>query len=106
MTLDVRTSVENNVATLRLSGDVDAASAPELNEIMTSVTGLPLQRLELDLTEVGYLSSAGLRCLVFAHQRLGRGVEIVLIGAGVEVAETIRITGFDRSVTLRGPVGA
>jgi anti-anti-sigma factor len=51
------------------------------------------------------MSSAGLRCLVFAHQKLGRAVEIVLVGTQPAVAETISMTGFDRSVIMQDPLG-
>jgi anti-anti-sigma factor len=47
------------------------------------------------------MSSAGLRSLVFAHQKMPPGMEIVLIGARPEVAETIRLTGFDRSIVMQ-----
>jgi anti-sigma B factor antagonist len=38
---------------------------------------------------------------VFAHQKLGRGVEIVIANAAEDVLQTIKLTGFDRSVTIR-----
>ena len=98
--LDATTSVAGEVATVTLVGDADADSAPRLDGWIAAVTRTPVRRLVLDVTRVGYMSSAGLRCLVFAHQRLGRGVEIVLVGARPEVAETIRLTGFDRTVRL------
>jgi anti-anti-sigma factor len=53
------------------------------------------------MDELTYMSSAGLRCLVFAHQKLPRGVDIVLVGTRPEVAETIKLTGFDRSITMQ-----
>jgi anti-anti-sigma factor len=45
--------------------------------------------------------SAGLRCLVFAQQKMPHGVQIVIVGARPEVAETIRLTGFDRAVVMQ-----
>jgi anti-anti-sigma factor len=95
---------DDGVVTVRLTGDLDSRSAPVLNDLITEVTARPVRRLVLLLDELTYLSSAGLRCLVFAHQKLGRGVDIVLIGTRPEVAETIRMTGFDRSVVMQDPV--
>ncbi|MEU7751304.1 STAS domain-containing protein [Micromonospora sp. NPDC049101] len=105
MSLDTRMIVEADVATLVLVGEADAESAPDLHRLVTDATRSPLRQLTLDVTGLTYLSSAGLRCLVYAHQRLGRGVRIVLVGANDEVAETIRLTGFDRSIELRPELG-
>ena len=98
MSLDARMTIEAGVATLVLAGEADAESAPELHRLVTDATRSSLRQLTLDLTGLTYLSSTGLRCLVYAHQRLGRGVRIVLVGANDEVAETIRLTGFDRQL--------
>jgi len=38
--------------------------------------------------------------LVFARQKMADGVALVLVGAGESVAETIRLTGFDQSVSF------
>jgi anti-anti-sigma regulatory factor len=38
---------------------------------------------------------------VFAHQKMGREAQIVLVGVRPEVAETIRLTGFDRSIVMQ-----
>lgn len=100
MSLDVRTTVADGVATLVLVGTVDSASARTLDERIVAATDQPVSRLVLVLDELTFLSSAGLRSLLYAHQRLGRGVHIELVNARPEVAETIRMTGFDQSVTL------
>jgi anti-anti-sigma factor len=89
---------------MRLVGDLDSKSAPTLNKLITEIAEQPVRRLVLLVNELAYLSSAGLRCLVFAHQKMGRGVDIVLVGAQPEVVETIRLTGFDRSVIMQDPV--
>ncbi|MEU7528293.1 STAS domain-containing protein [Saccharothrix sp. NPDC042600] len=103
MAFEAKSHVWDGTATVRLRGELAAKSAGQLNRVIAEVSARPLTRLVLLLDELSYLSSAGLRSLVFAHQRLGRGVEIVLVGARPEVAETIRLTGFDRSVVMQEP---
>ncbi|MGW4401144.1 STAS domain-containing protein [Amycolatopsis nivea] len=95
-----RMHAENGVATIRLVGEVDSRSAHRLNELIVAAVKRTPQRLVLLAEELTYLSSAGLRSLVFAHQKMGRGVEIVLVGVQPDVAETIRLTGFDRSIVM------
>jgi anti-sigma B factor antagonist len=101
MSLEATRSVREGVATITLSGEADSVSAPRLVEMIDSLAEESLHRLVLDLSGLTFLSSAGLRCLVFAHQKLGRGVEIVIANAAEDVLQTIKLTGFDRSVTIR-----
>lgn len=101
MSVEARLDIRQKVATLTLTGEADSESAPRIAAILDGLADLQLHRLELDLSDLSYLSSAGLRCVVFAHQRLGRSVEIVVVNASAQVAETIRLTGFDRSITMR-----
>lgn len=106
MSLAISSSTSDGTVTMTLAGSVDSGSAPQLQAQLTTVPAAGIRRLVLDVAGVTYLSSAGVRCLVYAHQLLGRQVEIVVAGARPEVAETIRLTGFDRSVVLRDGTGS
>lgn len=108
MSFQTRTHVEAGVASIKLIGELDSRAAHRFNGVIAELTenpAKPLSRLVLLMEELSYMSSAGLRCLVFAHQKLGRGVEIVLVGTQPSVAETINLTGFDRSVVMQDPLG-
>lgn len=100
MAFEAKLRIEDNVATIRLAGELDAKSAPRFNDVIIDAAKNQLSRLVLLAENLSYMSSAGLRCLVFAHQKLPRGSEIVLVGAQPDVAETIRLTGFDRSIVM------
>jgi anti-anti-sigma factor len=101
MDFNAKMHVDDGAATLWLVGELDRRAAPRLNELITEAAEKGVGRLVLLMKELTYMSSAGLRCLVFAHQKMPRGVEIVLVGTRPEVAETIRLTGFDRSITMQ-----
>ncbi|WP_089156442.1 STAS domain-containing protein [Micromonospora sp. NBS 11-29] len=105
MTLHIDTTTEDGAVTIVLAGEADSRSAPALYDTIRRLDTATVTRLVLDVERLTYLSSAGLRCLVYAHQQLGRGVRIVITGATAEVAETIRLTGFDHSVTMVGGAG-
>lgn len=104
MSFRVRSHIHDGVATIRISGELRARSAGQLDQAIAEVASQPLRRLVLLMDELTHLSAAGLRSLVFAHQKLGRDVEFVLVAPHRQVAETIRLTGFDRSVIMQDPV--
>ena len=97
------TDGETATVTIRLVGDLDSGSAGRLNELIAEASREPVRRLVLLMDRLSYLSSAGLRCLVYAHQKLGPGTDIVLVGTRAEVADTIRLTGLDHSVIMQDP---
>ncbi len=104
MAFQAKMRMENGVATIWLSGELDSRSAPQLNELVIEAVEHEPERLVLLVSDLAYLSSAGLRSLVFAHQKMARGTEIVLVGVRPDVAETIRLTGFDRSIVMQEAV--
>ena len=106
MSFQVNMNVDDGVATIRLAGELDGSAAPKLNDLVVEATALSVGRLVLLMNELTYMSSAGLRSLVFAHQKLPGTTEIILVGTQPEVAETIRLTGFDRSIVMQESAGA
>ena len=106
MSFNTKVHTDDGVVTIRLTGELDSRSAPELNEVIVEAIAGEVRRLVLLAEDLTYMSSAGLRCLVFAHQKLGRDADIVLVGTRPEVAETIRLVGLDRAVMMQDPAGA
>ena len=80
MSFDAKLQIEEGTATIRLSGELDAASAPKFNDVVSDAAGHDLNRLVLLAADLSYMSSAGLRCLVLAQQKLPDETEIVLVG--------------------------
>ncbi len=101
MSFTAKMQISDGIATIRLAGELDARSAPRFNDLITDAAKHELSQLVLLADDLTYMSSAGLRCLVFAHQKMPRGVRIVLVGAQPDVAEAIRLTGFDRSIVMQ-----
>lgn len=87
-------------AVLVLVGDLDAAAAPSLRDAISESADPVPTRLVLHMADLAYMASAGLRTLVFARQKMGEGVEIVLVGTQPSVRETLELTGFQHSVTM------
>lgn len=83
------------VSVLAPVGRLDATRAPELERLLRQPVDLGQRYLVVDLSQVTYLSSGGLRVLlVIAKELRERGGQIVLCCAQPNVARVLRITGF------------
>jgi anti-anti-sigma factor len=94
-------TISGDSVIIRMSGDLDASSAPGFHEILQQAAGRSPKQLCLEMHNLTYISSAGIRGLVFARQKMGDEVEVVVEGANESVAETLRMTGMEHAVTIR-----
>ena len=80
-------------------GRLDTVSAPELlDELKKQLPAV--SDLVIDLEKTDYISSAGLRALLYAHQELdGRGTMVVR-NANDLVTEVFEVTGFTSILNL------
>lgn len=91
----------------RVAGEVDTLTAPELDAALTRSYDSPgsVTRVVLDLTEVPFLSSAGLSILVDHHSRCERdGMTLCVVATQRATLRAIQITALDRIVPLFGSV--
>lgn len=79
---------------LLLSGRLDSFSAPEAEEIFIQMADR-FDRLVLNMAELDYVSSAGLRIIKNLHMTMRRKAgELVLRRVGRMVMEVFEMTGF------------
>lgn len=93
---------EPGVAVVLMSGEVDLAGAPRLNELIRQrLTAAVLRALVLDMSEVSFFGSAGLELLLLAQSRCeSRGIPMYLVPGHGVVARMLRLTGLaDRFAT-------
>ena len=84
-----KTDLGNSVTRLKLSGRLDLNGAA-MAEIPIALAARNCQRLLIDMAEVSYVSSLGVRHLVMAAKSLDRtGGRLVLFSVTEEVAEVL-----------------
>ncbi|MFC0004101.1 STAS domain-containing protein [Micromonospora siamensis] len=88
-------------ARLRLTGDLDFDTAPELIAAAAQARRDGHQQLEIDLSGVGLCDSSGLSALVVVH-RAGTG-PIRLTGANAQVQGLLNRTGLGELLALAPP---
>ena len=93
MTMNERMGV-NGWLIVSPSGRLDAHTAPEAERLLNGMVKEGL-RLALDLREVDYLSSAGLRVLLSTLKLCqARGGRMVVLGPRENVNEVLEVCGF------------
>ena len=96
--MEIKTQTEGNKLTITVSGRVDTVTAPELE------AGLKFGEatcVVLDLGDVPYMSSAGLRLLLVAQKTmLTKGGEFLIANVQPTVKEVLVVTGFSNILHL------
>lgn len=100
MAFNVTLETIDDVAKITLSGELDRKVAPLFQEQVEKAAGQDLKKLVLMMQDLEYMASAGLRVLVLAKQKMGKDVDIYIVGAQEMVVDTIEKTGFDQSVIM------
>jgi anti-anti-sigma factor len=100
MAFNVTSTMVNGVAQITLSGELDAAVVHTFRDTIDEAAAAHAKHVALFMLDLEYMSSAGLRALVYAKQKLGAGVTISLIGVQEQVRYLITRTGFQNSVIL------
>lgn len=92
--LAIVASVEEGVATVRLQGDLDLDSATDLADRLAAADVAGATRVEIDVTDLRYCDSSGIRVLVVAREEaVERGGSLVLRGVSGAVEKVLEITG-------------
>ena len=90
---------ENDKLTVTLSGRVDTTTAPELEtKIFAQLDGV--SELILDLNNMPYTSSAGLRVFLKLHRAMKPQGTMKVVHVCDDVMEVFEMTGFSDILTI------
>jgi anti-sigma B factor antagonist len=85
------------ITVLRLTGNLDTNSTPELDAELSRLTETGARRILIDLGEVDFMSSAGFGALLSAAQALTPcGGTLILCAPNEAVRHAFDVTGFSK----------
>lgn len=85
--------------TVAISGRLDTSTAPELEtELKSKLTDVT--DFVIDLAELEYISSAGLRVILSAQKKMNKQGSMKLINVSETIMEIFDITGFTDILTI------
>ena len=98
--MEIEKKQSEDVTTLSLTGRLDTVTSPKLQEALAEVLSLS-DLTELDFAGIDYVSSAGLRVLLFGQKKAqASGKTMKLKNVSSEVMEVFEITGFSGMLTI------
>ena len=94
--MEITTTHYKHSDLVKVSGRVDSFTAPKLGEVMESITEAGRYKIVFDMSELEYMSSAGLRVLISTQKtckRYNRG-EVVLARVPQRIYDALDLAGF------------
>ena len=97
--MTIEKKLNGEALTLIVSGRLDTQTAPELEKELDSILA-GLKELIFDMTNLEYVSSAGLRVILKAQKAMNQQGSMKLTGVNDSIMEVFDITGFLDILTI------
>ena len=97
--MTIEKKIIGDATTFIVSGRLDTQTAPELEAELDSVLA-GLKELTFDMTNLEYVSSAGLRVILKAQKAMNAQGSMKLTGVNDSIMEVFDITGFLDILTI------
>ncbi|MCD7887451.1 MAG: STAS domain-containing protein [Clostridiales bacterium] len=91
---------EGNRLTIAPEGRLDATTAPELSAVLDAELD-GVKELLIDMENLAYMSSAGLRVILTAQKRMNRQGRMTVAHVCDDIMDVFKMTGFLSILTIR-----
>ncbi|MBO4919533.1 MAG: STAS domain-containing protein [Erysipelotrichaceae bacterium] len=98
--MEIIKTVNENVTDITLVGRLDTTTAPDLEKELKELFEQGTSQLSLNFEQLDYISSAGLRVLLFAQKSLSENGKMTIRNVKPEIMEVFDITGFIDILTI------
>ena len=97
---DVHARTSRDVVVVTATGDVDALTAPRLHDAIVEALDVATTALVVDLTDVDFLSSAGMSVLMTGYRQAHPATAFCVVADGPFTDRPMRMIGLDRELRL------
>jgi anti-anti-sigma factor len=106
--MNLTSSSADGVPMISVGGEVDMSNAHEIEQLVRVMVGNDALALLLDLSDVTYLDSSGIRLLFQLDARLGAHQQrlVVVVPGGAVILRTLQAAGVIGSLLLASSVDA
>jgi len=85
--------IEGKEAQVTLSGKLDFTRAPKLMDALSALRGKEVSRIVFKCKDLTYISSSGIRAIIYAQQKISEIMVITMEDACEDVVEVLEICG-------------
>ncbi|HJB44991.1 MAG TPA: STAS domain-containing protein [Candidatus Coprenecus merdipullorum] len=99
--MDLSISIENGKTRARVTGRLDTTNSEEFEKKMAPMLEGGNPDIEMDCSELEYISSSGLRLFLTLQKSVNaRGGKLVILNMQDPIKEIFNMTGFSRIMTI------
>ena len=98
----ITTSLEHRggVAVVSIGGEIDLGTAPAFEAVITAALEADPPVLVIDLSEVTFMASVGLRILAGTQNKVGESIQIAVVADNAAASRPMQLTGLDNLISL------
>lgn len=98
----ITTSVAHRagVAVVSIGGEIDLSTAPAFEAAINGALDGDPPVLVIELSDVSFMASVGLRVLVAAHERVSKCAQLAIVANNPATSRPIQLTGLDKIMSM------
>jgi anti-anti-sigma factor len=98
----ITTSVvhRDGVAVVSVGGEIDLSTAPAFEAVITEALDEDPPALVVELSEVIFMASVGLRILAATQEKVGKSIQLAVVADNMAASRPIQLTGLDKLISL------
>ena len=83
-----------------IGGEIDLSTAPAFEAAIAGALDDDPPVLVIELSEVSFMASVGLRILVATHQKVSESAQMAIVANNPATSRPIQLTGLDKIMSL------
>ena len=98
----ITTSVAHRegVAVVSIGGEIDLSTAPAFEAVITEALEEDPPALVVELSEVIFMASVGLRILAATQEKVGKSIQLAVVADNTAASRPMQLTGLDKLISL------
>jgi len=100
MGTDYEVKKDGSVLTVVLGEELSVVNSSALMEELTTYRNQRIEKLVFDVTHLTYLSSSGIRVILYCKKYLGVNPEIVFINCNKDILDVLDLVGIRSYITF------
>lgn len=93
MKKDLKPKVDGTTLYVPLGYDLSVGNAPALKDMLSQYRDQDIRKIVFDATDLVFISSSGIRVVIYASRELGDHPEIVFLNTAKEIYEAFEMVG-------------